>query len=515
MEQYLKNRLAADTVLLESTAPRASMRPQCWMENAIPFAIFAGAFLLLWLLYGHRLILGTNDEGIYLDAAERIRHGQKPYVDFFGYMSPGSFWIQALAFRLLGVTQAAGRAPVILYLALECALIYWLVKRFALRTAAIVTALFFLAFQTADASMITAQHRWDSSAFALASIALCLGSKRIFLAASGFLIACAALATPSVALVAFVTLVWLRKRAAWYLLGIVIAGVSAVIALWINGTLAAFLGQLGWLSRNYGALNGMAYGSIIGGWSALFEGASVWELPVRFGIIFCLALPAILPVAALLLWLRSRDATLLYLLLCAIALVASTYPRSDVAHLAYVSALPYAVVGILVYRLIPSRPRAWLVISFAAWAGVFALQTELPGRLLPLETPVGEVRASAGEAPAIRELLSRVQPRQTLFVYPYKPLLYFLTQAENPTRYSYLAPGMMTREDAGVALSELEAHPPQWVLYLDLNPGEFERVFPSGQGFDAHFPQLESWIKNNYRSANSPPLGGYVLLQRQ
>jgi hypothetical protein len=100
-------------------------------------------------------------------------------------------------------------------------------------------------------------------------------------------------------------------------------------------------------------------------------------------------------------------------------------------------------------------------------------------------------------------------------VYPYKPLLYFLTQAENPTRYSYLAPGMMTGEDAGIALAELEAHPPEWVLYLDLNPAEFERVFPSGQGFDAHFPQLESWIKANYRSTGSPSLGGYVLLRRQ
>ncbi len=480
----------------------------------MPFAIFAGAFLLLWLLYGNRLVLGTNDEGIYLDAAERILHGQKPYVDFFGYMSPGSFWIQALAFRFLGITQAAGRAPVIFYLAMECALIYWLVERYASRAAAIVTSLFFLAFQTADAGMITAQHRWDSSAFALASIALCLGSKRISLMAAGFIIACAALATPSVALVAFVTSIWLRKRAGWYLGGITIAGMAAVIALWINGTLWAFLQQLGWLSRNYGAVNGMPYGSIIGGWSALFQGAGVWELPVRFCIVFCLALPAILPVVALVYWFRNRDATRLYLLLCVIALVASTYPRSDVAHLAYVSALPYAVAGILVYRAVPSRPRAWLTMLVAAWAVVFALQSQLSGRLVPLETPVGDVRASAGEAPAVRELLLHVQPRQSLFVYPYKPLLYFLTQAENPTRYSYLAPGMMTRADAGIALSALKARPPEWVLYLDLNPAEFERVFPSGQGFDAHFPQLESWIKVNYRSAGCQPLGGYVLMLR-
>ena len=129
-------------------------------------------------MFGNRLILGTNDEGIYLDAAQRILRGQKPYVDFFGYMTPGSFWAQALAFRVFGVTLAAGRVLVISYVAVECALIYWLVERFASRGTAIVTALLFLAFETADPTMLTAQHRWDSGAFALASIAICVAAQR-------------------------------------------------------------------------------------------------------------------------------------------------------------------------------------------------------------------------------------------------------------------------------------------------------------------------------------------------
>jgi len=298
-----------------------------------------------------------------LESAQRMAQGARPYVDFFGYMSPGSFWMQALAFQLFGVTLEAGRVLVLLYVALECALIYWLVQRFASRTAAIVTTLFFLAFQTADPSMLTAQHRWDSSAFALASIALCLGCERWKHAASGMLIACAALATPSVALVAIVTVAWLRKRAGWYLLGIAVAGTTAVVALWINGTLFAFLAQLAWLSHNYGAVNVMPYGSIIGGWSALFQGAGVWEFPIRLGVVLCLALPAILPVVAIgVIW-TDRRRELLYLLFCVIALVASTYPRSDIAHLAYIAALPYAVAGVLAYRLLRPRPRAWLTIA--------------------------------------------------------------------------------------------------------------------------------------------------------
>ena len=194
--------------------------PLAPLQPVIPLALFLGTALLLLWMFGSRLILGTNDEGIYLDAAERILHGQKPYLDFFGYMTPGSFWMQALAFRLLGVTLAAGRVLVILYVALECSLIYWLVERFASRTTAIVTALFFLAFQTADPSMLTHSIagiavlcRWPPSRSVV-------GSHRRGWWLSGFLIACAALATPSVALVGLATLLLAAgKHVGWYLLG--------------------------------------------------------------------------------------------------------------------------------------------------------------------------------------------------------------------------------------------------------------------------------------------------------
>jgi Dolichyl-phosphate-mannose-protein mannosyltransferase len=498
---------------------RQSSGYELW--RVAPLFVFLGTALVLWWTFGNRLILGTNDEGIYLDAAERILHGQRPYVDFFGVMTPGSFWIEALCFRLLGITQMAGRVPIILYIALECALIYWLVERYASRAAAIVTSLFFLAFQTADPAMVTATHRWDSGALALASIAVCVAAqsleRRRWLAASGVLIVCAALATPSVGILGVATLGWLawpadqRARAGWYLLGLSIAGTVAGIALWLDGILPALLQQLVWLARNYSSVNVMHYGAIIGGYGALFEGASAWELPVRFCVVFCLALPAVLPIVAIAGgWRRVSP----YLLLSIVALVASTYPRSDIAHLAYISALPYAVAGIFIYWCVPARPRAWLVIFVGVWAAVFALQAQLPGRLVPFATPVGNVRASVAEVPAVRELLSRVQPGHSLFVYPYKPLFYFLTQAENPTRYSYLQAGLMTNEDVGIALAELEARPPEWVLYMELNQAEFERVFPSGKRFDSHYPQLESWIKANYRPTGGLSLGGYALMRR-
>jgi hypothetical protein len=182
--------------------------------------------------------------------------------------------------------------------------------------------------------------------------------------------------------------------------------------------------------------------------------------------------------------------------------------------LAYVAALPYAAVGILAYRYLAPRPRAWLAAFVGVWAAVFAWQGLATQNLKTLATPVGSVRADVGEARDVGELLSRVRARQSLFVYPYKPLFYFLTQAENPTRYSYLAPGMMTNQDATLALAELQARPPEWVLYMDLDRAEFERVFPAAKGFDPHYPALEHWIQANYHASGAPPLGAYALLSR-
>jgi hypothetical protein len=73
---------------------------------------------------------------------------------------------------------------------------------------------------------------------------------------------------------------------------------------------------------------------------------------------------------------------------------------------------------------------------------------------------------------------------------------------------------MMTAEDARLALCELQASPPEWVLYMDLDRSEFERIFPFAKVRETHFPEIESWIQANYSASDGPPLAGYSLLRR-
>jgi hypothetical protein len=498
-------------------------------DTVIASAFFLAFAILLFVMHANRVVV-TNDEGILLEPAQRIAFGARPYVDFWAFMSPGSYWLQAAVFRVLGVSLAAGRVPVILDVSLQIALVFWLASRLVATFAATSIALIFAAFQIADPASLTAQHRWDSGTLALAGIACAISaSSRTRIFASGALLAAAAWCTPAVGIVGAAVALWLVvSRERRNLLLYFVAGVAAVSALAAGilarqGCFHAFLDEMLWLRKNYSAANIMPYGAIIGGYCGLFEGASgVLDVSIRALAVICLALPAILPPLALIAWaiLRwrgkiSADAALL--LLCLPALVATVFPRADVPHLAFVAAIPYVLAGSAVAPLVRPRLGIALAALMLALSAIFAANFfQTREATVTLASPAGNLRVSPDQREPIGQLLARVHPGETLFVYPYMPLDYFLTQAVNPTRYAYLNPGMSTHADELAVLGDLQAHPPKWVLYLTLTREEFLRVFPHGGDLDWHFATLESWLQQNYRAAENPPVNfaGYQLWER-
>ena len=498
--------------------------------------IFLVAAALLLVLQGNRLVF-TNDEGILLEPAQRIASGAQPYTGFFAYMSPGSYWLQAFVFRWLGVSLWTGRVPVILDFALQCALIYWLTALLASWRAAVAVILMFAGFQAADPSFLTAQHRWDSATFALAGLCVAAGSMRRSTsspqwAISGALLGAAAWCTPSVGLVAAIAVLWIavsrerRKALIPFAAGILAVSVMAVGLLAANGSFGAFLSQMTWLKHNYSSVNVMSYGSVIGGYGPLLEGAAGFEWIVRAVLVACVALPALLPPVAVILWLivwwrnewDQSDRTMLVLLLPAmIALVMTAFPRADVMHLAFVAALPYVLSGAAVARLVSARVARPVSCVMVLLAGIFGMNLAVGWRAATLvSSPVGSVRVAKDQASNVQKLLAAVHPGQSLYVHPYMPFYYFLTQARNPTRYSFLSPGMMTSREEQEVLKELQADPPEWLLYLDLHREEFLRIFPQAAGLYARFETLESWLDIHYRPVQDPGVNvaGYQLWQR-
>jgi len=504
-------------------------------NTTITAAIFVAVAAVLLAVHGQRLVL-TNDEGIVLDTAQRIAAGQRPYVDFATYMSPGSYWLQAIVFRWLGLALWTGRLIVILDFSLQCALVYWLVARFASRRAAVAALLAFAGFQIADPSLLTAQHRWDSATLALAGLCVAVSANRRATRwfGSGALFAAAAWCTPSLLLVGAAVGGWLllgserRRSLLPFAGGVAVITLAALAILGATGSLPGFFHQMFWLRQNYSALNNMPYGSIIGGYRALLDGTNGFaETAVRVLLVACVALPAILPIAALLLWggllswrgkvSPEQRPVIVLLLLAAGVFVITTFPRADVMHLAFVAALPYTLAAAALARLLPSRGGAALAMGSTLLASLFAWNYIQGWRqTVPVATPVGTLRAAPNQASELSGLLATVHPGETLFVYPYMPVQYFLTQATNPTPFCALGPGMTTPEQESEGLAALQAAPPEWLLYMQLSREEFLRVFPNGTNLNFRLDRVETWMQQNYRLVDGPPvsLGGYRLWRR-
>jgi hypothetical protein len=272
------------------------------------FLLVAGA---LWMLAGNRLVF-TNDEGLILDAALRMLRGQRLYQDFFGPLTPGSFWIQAGIFRLLGVSFHATRLMVILDFAVQCGMFFWLAARLAGTRTGLAAAALFFAFQSATPELLTPQHRMDSTTLALVSIALCLeGQSRLrhaWWVAAGLLVALAGICTPSTLLLGPATLLWLMltprlRRFAWpYAAGLAAGGVAVTATLSATGLLTGTVRQMRWLQAHYFDVNFMPYGAILGGYRSVLGTGSVLQMGILAAALLCFSLPAVLPVVALAGW---------------------------------------------------------------------------------------------------------------------------------------------------------------------------------------------------------------------
>ncbi|MCX6609408.1 MAG: glycosyltransferase family 39 protein [Acidobacteria bacterium] len=489
-------------------------------RTLIPAAIFLAVAVLLLILQGNRMVLDAIDEGILLEPAQRIAAGAVPYKDFFIHMGPGSYWIQALVFKLFGISIQAARIPVILDLALQCALVFWLAAKLSTRATATLATILFTCFQTANTAALIGQHRWDSATLALIAICCILEASTPCYFAAGAALAAAAWCTPSLAVLILVTLVFTyRKGLIPFTAGVAATAAAGAILLATQGALLPFWDQMQWLRANYSSVNITPYGAVNGGLANVFEGAEGIAKLVILIMLTCIELPAILPITAAAVWgyLVFRKQQSSFLLVSMVALVATAYPRPDVGHLAFVSALPYVMTVVGISTLIPAGKGIPYGIVPLLLALAFASNTIGTWRgTEKIESPVGALRVDKAFVAPMQRLLSQVRPGNSLYVHPYMPVHYFISQAANPTKFSYLGPGMMTATEETKVLNDLKAKPPQWLLYQRLTEEGFLHVFPSAVGIDPHFRILEAWLEQNYQPLKDPlNLAGYELWQRK
>jgi hypothetical protein len=501
-----------------------------WRTTLVVFAV---AGIALFWLCADRLSLNA-DEGIYLDGALRVMHGQAPYRDFFVHTGPGTYWIYAGVFRLLGPSLTGARLLVICEIAAIAAAVFFLTANLTSYAFGLGVTFVVFAFLTRDLGMIALNHRWDSSAMAFLAVAPAYAAIRrpsLRLSfASGVLAAAAAWCTPTLGIVALAIALWMvanreiRKLLPAFLLGMTAVSILCLGILVAEQALVPLIHHFLWTGANYSGANHVPYGWAGTGYLEIGSGLGAvgWILyALLLGVV---AAPAVVPILTWIAWalyfaLRGTplrlEKPILFLIACSVALVASTYPRWDIGHLLYVSPISYVLAAALLYRA-PTKVATALVFV-AALIAIFAwVPAILQGRDAPMETPAGMVRVAPEDRKLLAMILKRVHPGESLFVFPYFATIYFLTHGVNPTHFSYLQPGLMTDDDEATALKELQARPPAWVLYEDVSPEIYLKHWPSSDPKRLRMNSIEEFFRANYHPVEkqSHRLGKFSLLLR-
>jgi 4-amino-4-deoxy-L-arabinose transferase-like glycosyltransferase len=466
---------------------------------------------ILYLLPFLRIMLAPQtDEGILIAGAVRAAHGQLFARDFFEIMGPGTFYWLGVFFKLFGVTFLATRICLFVTSLGTGVLVYFLSRRICtsfrlLPCLLIVSTYFGLLWPTIS-------HHVDSNFFALLSFACVLiwheRRSAILLPLAGALAAATTcILQPKGILLFFAILAWLaiqlwRRQSPFSALCMVIAGYagmvgSVVLYYWSKGALwdlafATFIHNL----RYYGPMNVVPYASgiIQTYWSPLaHSGANIfWTIPLASILVvpflFIAALPGILLVLAVIKRCSFLQPTILLYWFCGSALWLSEFHRRDISHLVMGSPL---LVILCVHFLGEGngklkRRGLQLLATCAALLAGFNLLLVLFAH--PTPTRVGTV-AMFGTDPVLTYLNEHVAPGSELFVYPFYPMYYFLTETNNPTRYTGLGYNYNTTEQFMDAIQTLERRRVRFVLW---DTGLFDRVLPKA------FPSLPRMPKNQY-----------------
>ncbi len=499
-------------------------------------AIAAGIFILsfTYLCVFRRFTMMEPDEGILLQGAQRILQGQILYRDFFSFFTPGSYYLLAFLFKLFGSSFLVARTALVFVGAVYSVFTYLVARRVCSRSSSLFAAAVVTA--TTLPYRFFVLHNWDSTLWAC--LALYCSLRLIDRASWKWSFAAGTFASLTFLfeqskgaglilglVTGFMIIRFLKLRAlsdyhlSASLVGFALPFIITVVYFGSRHSLREMIADWTWPLAHYSTANRVTYG--YQGWSeatrhALFA-SGPWLARVFYAITFSPALwiplLPLLAIALLIYWIgrtrRSNEQSpksVYYILTCASLgglLLSIVLVRADIIHFIYLQpgcclVLAWVVDG----RDIPGewfrKARLFLVVCFAVSLGMFSLPLLMRAARAPYEisTRRGRVKMTAKNA-VLDYVQVRVKPGETVFVYPYLPLYYFLTNTQNPTRYEYFQLGMNTAEQANEILADLKSKRPGTVL--------FESSFP------LKIPT--SWPGTPLREVANDPISDYILEQ--
>ena len=455
------------------------------------------------------------DEGIYLEGGERLLEGQVPYRDFFAFTGPMIYWMQAGLEHTFGRNMPFLRLTGTASLALMTLVVFAITTRLTDWGYGLGAAFVYLSYFSASVYMIIANHRWVSAACA------CLALWAAFEAAgktkpallwllAGAAAAAAAWTTPSFIIGIGVYVLWLAFTSRPHLLpffgGILLVSLPAIAWLAAHGALMPMIDNLLWVASRYSKANSVPYAYNPSGWKSERWGDASLSLYSRLMaaisigryLVAPIGVPVLLGTYGFLAWRKKLDAQRQLLALGAAAVFCTAYPRWDVNQMLFTMA-PFAILFALLAFGAPKLAQPVLTSALIMWAVInysSALRVSADDPSIP--TRAGIQRSPITIATAYETLERHIPAGSTLFAYPYMPSLGFALHTRNPVRYSFMQPGMMSKQDEAQALSDLERNPPRFVLRQYFPPDQIVHTWPNSDRSTLVMTSIERFFDTRY-----------------
>jgi len=495
---------------LETREPSLLLPEAIASERWIAAGIFALA--CFYLSDFRRYCAMDPDEGIILQGAARILHGEILYRDFFSFITPGSYYLLAFLFKMFGNSLIVARTALAAYGGIFTVFTYWMARRVCARWVALMAA--YLVLVTCLPWRFTVLHNWDSSLWLCLAVycAVWLVQKPLARWAFGlgsfacltFLFEQSKGAGLMLGLsLAFCVLVWTQAGAPWCgrAHGLAFsAGLAWPLLLTLGyfasrHALGALAADLTWPLHHYSIANRVAYGTA--DWSdqarkALFgSGNRVQTIVALLTVSPCFVIPALPIVGSFLLVycaITARRGSLppdrasYYVIVTSVvtgSLLSVIAVRPNVIHFVYVAPLLYLVLAWVIdgkdipgriVRVVQPALAATVFVTFTA-VGMAFLISNRDARSV-IDSRRGAVRTPEPDH-VISYMQAHVPANGKIFVYPYFPLGYYLTATFSATGYEYLQPGMHTRVQDEEAIREIEASRTTVVLF---EPSFYDKI---------------------------------------
>lgn len=533
--------------------PAAIWKPD-WKDGMICLAIIV--LSALWILQFYDLRANLLDEGFVVNSSGRIMQGQVPFKDFFSLVPPGSFLLHAALFKVFGKSLLTGRYLIVLIGALLPALTY-LISRCCLNRGFAVTAsvlgLVWGPASFASEDFLHANYSWIAATLILWA----LWHATRYLSLSGCIsLTCERGARSPSRSTDAISASGLRAHLAWCGVGLGLAlavkhtnGAFALIPLssvllWSDFLHArpaaknilivwgaAVLVNLPWLAwiAVTGGLTDMVRDLIIIPWTE-FRGGAYLHYPYPNWPAFpalspaasrtlASAVPLSFPLLGLfvlgrrLIRAEAMDARVVLILAVASCLFISAFPRSDMIHILYALPPGWIVLTIAARECwILIRPQhAWARMLLGVTFAILLVRPFIAEPLryaywsndkenVPLRNPNAGVLVSEKAAselqPVLDEIMRRTKPGDYLFVLPWYPLIYFLTDTRNPTRHDIIFPGNFGRGSLEQMIADLKVKRPEYVVW-------YRGQHIDGMRFEDYAAILAHYVEQNYAFESS------------